>query len=37
MSLAQEVLFSPSFPENEFRMLTDRRVQAFLTNRQKTR
>jgi len=36
MSLAQEVLFSPSFPENEFRMLTDRRVQAFLTNRQKT-
>ncbi|MRR24051.1 insulinase family protein, partial [bacterium] len=36
MSLAQEVLFSPSFPENEFRMLTDRRIQAFLTNRQKT-
>lgn len=36
MALAQEVLFSPSFPENEFRMLTDRRVQAFLTNRQKT-
>ena len=36
MALAQEVLFTPSFPENEFRMLTDRRVQAFLTNRQRT-
>ncbi|MRR22027.1 insulinase family protein [bacterium] len=36
MALAKEVMFSPSFPENEFRMLTDRRVQVFLTNRQKT-
>lgn len=35
-ALAREVLFNPSFPENEFRMLTDRRVQSFLTNRQKT-
>ncbi len=34
--LMQEVLFRPSFPEKEFRMLTDRRVQAFLTSRQKT-
>lgn len=36
MALAGEVLFSPSFPENEFRMLTERRVQAFRTGRQKT-
>jgi predicted Zn-dependent peptidase len=36
MALAQEVLFRPSFPEKEFRMLTERRVQAFHTNRQKT-
>ncbi len=36
MALAAEVLFSPSFPENEFRMLTDRRVQAFRTGRQRT-
>lgn len=36
LALAGEVLFSPSFPENEFRMLTERRVQAFRTGRQKT-
>ena len=36
MALAGEVLFSPSFPENEFRMLTERRIQAFRTGRQKT-
>jgi predicted Zn-dependent peptidase len=36
MALACEVLFSPTFPENEFRMLTDRRLQAFLTSRQRT-
>jgi len=36
MALAREVLFSPSFPENEFRMLTERRIQAFRTGRQKT-
>lgn len=36
MALAYEVLFSPSFPEKEFRMLTERRIQAFLTGRQKT-
>lgn len=36
MELAAEVLFHPSFPENEFRMLMERRVQRFLTNRQKT-
>ena len=35
-ALAAEVLFNPSFPENEFRMLIDKRVQAFLTGRQKT-
>ncbi|MCU0457591.1 MAG: insulinase family protein [Bacteroidales bacterium] len=36
MALTQEVLFAPSFPENEFRMLTDKRLQAFQTSRQKT-
>jgi predicted Zn-dependent peptidase len=36
MALAAEVLFRPSFPDNEFRMLTDKRVQAFLTGRQRT-
>lgn len=36
MALTQEVLFTPSFPENEFRMLTDKRLQAFQTSRQKT-
>jgi len=36
MELAAEVLFQPSFPENEFRLLMDRRMQRFLTNRQKT-
>ncbi len=36
MSLAEEVLFHPSFPEKEFRMLTDKRLQSFLTARQKT-
>ena len=36
LALSAEVLFSPSFPENEFRMLTDRRLQAFLTSRQRT-
>ncbi len=35
-ALAEEVLFHPSFPETEFRMLIDKRVQAFLTGRQKT-
>jgi len=36
MELAAEVLFHPSFPENEFRMMIERRIQRFLTNRQKT-
>lgn len=36
MALAAEVLFEPSFPDNEFRMLMEKRVQSFLTNRQKT-
>ena len=36
MALAEEVLFHPSFPEREFRMLMDKRIQSFLTNRQKT-
>lgn len=36
MALAEEVLFHPSFPENEYRMLIDRRIQAFLISRQKT-
>lgn len=36
MALAQEVLLNPSFPEKEFRMLTDKRLQAFMTGRQKT-
>lgn len=36
MALTKEVLFAPSFPENEFRMLTDKRLQAFQTSRQKT-
>ena len=35
-ALAEEVLFHPSFPETEFRMLIDKRVQSFLTSRQKT-
>jgi predicted Zn-dependent peptidase len=35
-ALAEEVLYHPSFPETEFRMLIDKRVQAFLTSRQKT-
>lgn len=35
-ALAEEVLFHPSFPETEFRMLIDKRVQAFMTGRQKT-
>jgi predicted Zn-dependent peptidase len=35
-ALAEEVLFHPSFPETEFRMLIEKRVQAFLTGRQKT-
>lgn len=36
MALAGEVLFHPAFPDNEFRMLTDKKVQAFLTGRQRT-
>lgn len=36
MALAAEVLFSPSFPENEFRMLVDKRKQAFQIGRQRT-
>ena len=36
LALAREVLFRPSFPDHEFRLLTDRRIQAFLTSRQKT-
>jgi predicted Zn-dependent peptidase len=36
MDLAAEVLFKPSFPEDEFRMLMDKRLQSFLTGRQKT-
>jgi predicted Zn-dependent peptidase len=36
MALAAEVLFRPSFPENEFRMLVDKRKQAFQISRQRT-
>jgi zinc protease len=36
MELAEEVLFHPSFPQNEFRMIMEKRIQAFLTGRQKT-
>jgi len=36
MELAGEVLFHPSFPENELRMLKEKKIQAFLTGRQKT-
>ena len=36
IALTGEILFRPSFPENELRMLTDRRIQAFLTSRQRT-
>ncbi len=36
MELAEEVLFHPSFPEKEFRMVTEKRLQAFLTAKQKT-
>lgn len=36
IKLAEEVLFHPSFPGKEFRMLTEKRLQAFLTGRQKT-
>jgi len=36
MALAAEVLFHPSFPANEFRMLIEKRIQAFLISRQRT-
>jgi len=36
MALAAEVLFQPSFPATEFRMLMEKRIQSFRTNRQKT-
>ncbi|HNX67343.1 MAG TPA: pitrilysin family protein [Bacteroidales bacterium] len=36
LELAAEVLYSPSFPENEFVMQIDRKYQQYLTNRQKT-
>jgi zinc protease len=36
MALASEVLFQSSFPEREFRMMQEKRLQAFLTSRQKT-
>ncbi len=36
MSLAEEVLFHPTFPEREFRMMKEKRMQAFLTGRQRT-
>jgi predicted Zn-dependent peptidase len=36
ISLAEEVLFHPSFPEREFRMMKEKRMQAFLTGRQRT-
>jgi zinc protease len=36
LALGAEVLFQPSFPENEFRMLVDKRIQAYLINRQRT-
>ncbi len=36
MALTYELLFRPSFPEKEFRMLTEKRIQAFLTSRQRT-
>jgi zinc protease len=36
LELAAEVLFHPSFPENEFGMHIDRKYQQYLTNRQKT-
>jgi len=36
LALTEEVLFHPSFPEKEFRMMIDKRIQSFMTNRQKT-
>lgn len=36
LALAEEVLFHPSFPRNELRMLIDKRIQAFLISRQRT-
>lgn len=36
MELSREVLFYPSFPENELRMLKEKKIQTFLTGRQKT-
>jgi zinc protease len=36
LELAAEVLYNPSFPENEFVMQVDRKYQQYLTNRQKT-
>jgi len=36
LELAAEVLYNPSFPENEFGMQIDRKYQQYLTNRQKT-
>lgn len=36
MSLAEEVLFHPSFPGREFRMMKEKKMQAFLTGRQRT-
>jgi len=36
MALAGEVLFQPSFPERELRMMKEKKLQAFLTSRQKT-
>lgn len=36
LKLAEEVLFHPSFPENELRMLKQKKIQSFLTGRQKT-
>jgi zinc protease len=36
MALAAEVLFQPSFPVKEFRMMQEKRLQAFLTGRRNT-
>jgi zinc protease len=36
MELAEEVLFHPSFEEDEFRMLIDKRLQSYLIGRHKT-
>lgn len=36
LSLAYEVLFHPSFPEEEFRMMIEKRIQTYMTGRKRT-